>query len=146
MSDRTTPKPGFMFWVIGTLALFWNLLGVLVYVMQVTASPERLSAAYTPEEMELLTSIPAWATAMTAIATNFGVLGSILLLLRRTYCVPVYVISMAALIVQDIYSFAMTNTLEIFGLTPFFLQIAVLLVALFLIWYSRRAARKGWLH
>jgi hypothetical protein len=145
MRDTTNPKPGFMFWVIGTLALFWNLLGVMIYVMQVTATPERLSAAYTPEEMELLTSIPAWATAMTAIASNFGALGSILLLMRRTYCVPVFAISLGALIVQDIYTFAMTNTLEIFGLIPFFIQVVVLLVALFLLWYSRRAAQKGWL-
>lgn len=145
MRDTTNPKPGFMFWVIGTLALFWNLLGVMIYVMQVTATPERLGAAYTPEEMELLTSIPAWATAMTAIASNFGALGSILLLLRRHYCVPVFAISLVALIVQDIYTFAMTNTLEIFGLTPFFIQVVVLLVALFLVWYSRRAAKKGWL-
>ena len=145
MADSLDPKPGFFFWVIGTAALFWNLLGVMIYVMQVTATPERLAAAYTPEEMELLTSIPAWATAMTAIGTNFGVLGSILLLLRRTACVPVYVISLAALVVQDVYSFAMTNSLEIFGLTPFFIQVVVLLVALFLVWYSRRAAGKGWL-
>ena len=145
MVDLTDSKPGFLFWVIGIAALFWNLLGVLVYVMQVSATPEQYASAYTPEEMELLTSIPAWATAMTAIGTNFGVLGSVLLLLRRSFCVPVFVISLAALIVQDIYSFAMTNTLEIFGLTPLFIQVVVLLVALFLVWYSRRAARKGWL-
>ncbi len=145
MVESMKAKPGFLFWVIGTAALFWNLLGVMVYVMQVTATPERLAAAYTPEELELLTSIPAWATSMTAIGTNFGLLGSILLLLRRSVCVPVYMISLAALIVQDVYSFVMTNTLELFGLTPLVIQVVVLLVALFLVWYSRRAAGKGWL-
>ncbi len=145
MVDTLDPKPGFSFWTIGTVALLWNLLGVLAYLMQVTATPDQLAAAYTPEQVELLLAVPAWATSMTAIATNFGVLGSILLLLRRTWCIPVYSISLVALVIQDIYSFVMTETLAVFGATPLVIQAAVLLIAVFLVWYSRQAGAKGWL-
>ena len=95
------------------------------------------------ENVELLMSIPAWATAMTAIATNFGVLGCILLLLRRTWAVPVFAISLAALIVQDIYTFAMTNTIEVFGSQVLVIQSLVLIVSVFLLWYARHAQSQG---
>ncbi len=145
MVDTLDPKPGFSFWTIGTVALLWNLLGVMAYLVQVTATPDQLAAAYTAEQVELLLAVPAWATSMTAIATNFGVLGSILLLLRRTWSVPVYSISLVALVIQDIYSFAMTETLAVFGPTPLIIQGAVLLIAVFLVWYSRQASARGWL-
>ena len=145
MVDTLDPKPGFSFWVIGTVALLWNLLGVMAYVMQVSATPDQLAAAYTPDQVELLLAVPVWATSMTAIATNFGVLGSILLLLRRNWSVPVYAISLVALIIQDIYSFALTETLAVFGTTPLVIQSVVLLIAVFLVWYSRQAGANGWL-
>lgn len=145
MVDSLDPKPGFSFWVVGTVALLWNLLGVMVYVMQVSATPEQLAAAYTPEQVELMLAIPAWATSMTAIATNFGVLGSILLLLRRTWSISVYAISLVALVIQDIYSFTMTETLAVFGSTPLIVQSVVLVIAVCLLWYARRAGARGWL-
>ena len=145
MIDTLDPKPGFSYWIIGTVALLWNLLGVMAYVMQVSATPEQLAAAYTPEQVELLLAIPAWATSMTAIATTFGVLGSILLLLRRKLSTVVYAISLVALIIQNIYSFGMTETLAVFGTTPLVIQSAVMLIAVFLVWYSRQAGAKGWL-
>ena len=145
MIDTLDPKPGFSYWIIGTVALLWNLLGVMAYVMQVSATPEQLAAAYTPEQVELLIAIPAWATSMTAIATTFGVLGSILLLLRRKLSTPVFAISLVALIIQNIYSFGMTETLAVFGTTPLVIQSAVMLIAVFLVWYSRQAGAKGWM-
>ncbi len=145
MIDTLDPKPGFSYWIIGTVALLWNLLGVMAYVMQVSATPEQLAAAYTPEQVELLLAIPAWATSMTAIATTFGVLGSILLLLRRKLSTVVYAISLVALIIQNIYSFGMTETLAVFGTTPLVIQSAVMLIAVFLVWYSRQAGAKGWM-
>ena len=145
MIDTLDPKPGFSYWIIGTVALLWNLLGVMAYVMQVSATPEQLAAAYTPEQVELLLAIPAWATSMTAIATTFGVLGSILLLLRRKLSTPVFAISLVALIIQNIYTFGMTETLTVFGTTPLLIQSAVMLIAVFLVWYSRQAGAKGWM-
>lgn len=143
MVDTLDPKPGFAFWTISALALLWNLVGFMLYLMQVTATPEALATAYSPEEVELLTAIPAWATSMTAIATTAGVLGAILLLLRRSLSVPVFVVSLAALIVQDIYTFAMTPTLEVFGPAPAIIQAVVLVVAVLLIWYARQSNSRG---
>lgn len=143
MVDTLDPKPGFAFWAVSAVALLWNLLGFMLYLIQVTATPEALAAAYTPEQVELLTAIPAWATSMTAIATTAGVLGAILLLLRRALSVPVFIVSLVALLAQDVYTFAMTPTLDVFGPTPAIIQAVVLLVAMLLIWYARRSNARG---
>ena len=143
MVDTLDPKPGFGFWLISAGALLWNLLGFMFYLMQVTATPETLASAYSPEQVEMLLAVPAWATAMTAIATTAGVLGSILLLLRRNLATLVFIVSLLALIAQDVYTFAMTPTLEVFGVFPAVLQAIVLAIAVILIWYSRRSKARG---
>jgi len=140
MVDTLEPKPGFAFWVTGAVALVWNLFGLMLYVMQVSATPEQLAAVYTPEQVELLLAVPAWATSMTAIATTAGVLGCLLLLLRKRLAVPLFAVSLVALVLQDLYTFVLADTLAVFGSQPLIIQIVVFVVALFLVWYSRRAA------
>jgi hypothetical protein len=140
MVDTLEPKPGFAFWVIGAVALVWNLFGLMLYVMQVSATPEQLAAAYTPEQVELLLAVPAWATSMTAIATTAGVLGCLLLLLRKRLAVPLFGVSLVALVLQDLYTFVLADTLAVFGSQPLIIQVVVFVVALFLLGYSRRAA------
>ena len=143
MTDTLDAKPGFAFWVIGAVALVWNLFGMMLYVMQVSATPEQLAAAYTPEQVDLITSAPAWATSMTAIATTAGVLGCLLLLLRKALAAPVFVVSLIALVIQDLYAFGMTDTLAVFGSQPLIIQTVVFVVAVLLVWYSRRATATG---
>lgn len=143
MVDTLDPKPGFGFWLISTAALLWNLLGFMFYLVQVTATPETLASAYSAEQVEMLLAVPPWATAMTAIATTAGVLGSIFLLLRRSIATPFFIVSLLALIAQDVYTFGMTPTLEVFGVFPAVLQAIVLTIAVILIWYSRRSKERG---
>ena len=40
-------KPGALFWVIGVIALIWNLMGVSAYLMQAYQT-ESYKAMYTP--------------------------------------------------------------------------------------------------
>jgi hypothetical protein len=143
MVDTLEPKPGFAFWVIGAVALVWNLFGLMLYVMQVSATPEQLAAAYTPEQVELLLAVPAWATSMTAIATTAGVLGCLLLLLRKRLAVPFFAVSLVALVLQDLYTFVLADTLAVFGSPPLIIQVVVFVVAVLLVWYSRRATATG---
>ncbi len=143
MQDTLDPKPTFGFWVIAAVALLWNLLGLMVFVMQESASPEAIAAGLTPEQADLILNIPLWASAMTAIATIAGVLASVLLLLRRRLSVTLFGVSLAALVVQDIYIFGMTPTAEVFGGQVIVIQSVVFVAALLLLWYARHSATKG---
>jgi len=140
MSDETNGKPPASYYVIATAALLWNLFGVMMYVMQVSATPEALSAAYSPQQVAMLLAVPAWATSATAIATNCGALGCLFLLLRKSWAKWAFVLSLAALVLQDLYLFVLTDSVAAFGKFPLFLQTAVMIVAVVLVGYSRSIA------
>lgn len=146
MSDLLDSRTSSAFWGISAAALLWNLLGLFAYVMQVTATPadwER--GGYTPEQIAILSAIPAWATGASGVATTTGVVGCVGLLLRRSWCVPLFIVSFVALLVQDINAFVLMDTVGSFGMVPVYIQSAVLLIAILLVWYSNRCRAKGWL-
>lgn len=144
MSEDTSPQAPTWFWVVAALALLWNIMGVMAYIGQVMVPPEMLSELPS-EQREYLLNIPAWATGAFAIAVWGGVLGTILLLLRRKSATIVLVVSLIGLLVQQFYGFFMGNALEIYGPTGLILPILTLIVSVFLIWMSDFATKKGWM-
>ena len=145
MSELLNGWPSRSFWLIGGAALNWNLFGLIVYFMQVSASPEELAAAYSPEQIELIITTPKWATAAFAIAVNAGVLGSLFLLLRKAWAIPMFVMSLVAVLVQNINTFVLHDAIAIFGSTPAIIQAVIVVIAATLIWYSRSAKDRGWI-
>jgi len=140
----TTNKPATWFWVVSAIALVWNAMGVIAYIAQVTMSAEALQAL--PEnERVLLQSIPTWATAAFAIAVWGGVLGSALLLIRKTWAAPVFIVSFLGILIQIVHSFFMSNSIEVYGPGGMVMPVMVLVFGAFLIWFSRKATENGWL-
>lgn len=141
----TSTKPSAAFWIISVLALIWNLMGVMMYIMQVTMSPETLQAL--PEaEQQLYTNIPMWATAAFAIAVWGSTLGCILLLLRKKLANPVFTIAYFGIMVQMVHSLFISKSIEVYGPgQAASMPIMIILIGGFLIWYSRRATAMGWL-
>ena len=145
MSDPINGKPPTAFWIIGGVALVWNLIGLALYYMQVSATDEVLRAAYGEAEYEYLSSIPTWVTAAYAIAVTAGVLGCILLLMRKAWAIPAFIVSLVAIIVQDTYSFVLSDAMKVFGTGVIAIPIVVLVVAIGLVFYSRSVKEKGWI-
>ena len=145
MTEDITGKPPMSFWLIGGIALIWNLFGMYIYVNQVTATPAGLAAGgYTPEQIDFMMAIPQWATSAFAIAVTTGVVACLFLLLRKALATALFVISLAAVLVQNFYTFALNDALTIFGPAPAVIQAVVIIVAAALIWYARHARNKGW--
>ena len=145
MSDIINGKPPASFWIIGAVALVWNLIGLAFYYMQVTATEEMLSVAYEDAEVEFIQAIPAWATAGYGAAVTFGVLGCLLLLFRSGWAIPSFIVSLIGILVQDVYGFLIADAIGVFGTGSLVLPLVVLVVAVVLIVYSRGAKAKGWL-
>ncbi len=134
------------FWVVGGLALVWNLIGLMFYYMQVAATPEQLAEMYTNEaELAFMTSIPAWATGAQCLAVTAGILGCLLLLARKKIAKVFFVASLAGILVQNAYGFILGNGLEAFGAGALVLPIVVIVVAIALVIFSAKAAERGWL-
>ena len=81
MSDQQVNRLHWSFWVIGTVTLIWNLMGVINFFMQM--NPDVL-AAYRESERALIESRPSWATIAFALAVFGSVIGCVLLLLRNS--------------------------------------------------------------
>jgi len=73
-------KPHWSFWVICIVALIWNVMGSINFIMQ--TNPEML-ANYPETAQSLIASRPLWATIAFAIAVFGGALAEILLLLKK---------------------------------------------------------------
>lgn len=145
MIDALDNRPSTLFWAISAAALIWNLFGFLVYVTQVTASPDALATAYTDAQVAFIQSTPVWATSAFAIAVTTGVLASVFLLLRRSLAVTLFVVSFAAVLVQNFHSFVLNDVIGMFGTTPAYIQAAVVGIGAAMILYSRHAGTRGWL-
>jgi hypothetical protein len=145
MSDLVlNEKPTTTFWIFGGAALVWNLIGLVAYISSVTMSPEAL-AKMTAEAQAFYSGIPKWATAAFALAVNAGVLGSLFLLLRKSWAVPLFALSLVAVIVQNVDAFVLRNAYSLSGINGVILPALVFIVAVLLLIYSRNVKERGWL-
>jgi predicted benzoate:H+ symporter BenE len=142
--SRSSYQPNAFFWIIGVIALIWNLLGVYFYLMQAYQT-DFFKSMYTPDQLEKIVNMPAWATAAFAIAVFGGALGSLLLLLKKRLANMVLSLSFLAIIVQFVYNFFIANTLEEYGYASLAMPVFTIAFGLFLVVYSKSCIRKGWL-
>ena len=146
MSEEATGKPTTIYWIVAGVLLVWNIIGLMFYYQQSTLTPEiMMDAGLTAQQIAHITNTPAWGHSGYAVAVNAGVLGGILLLLRKAWAVPLFVLSLVGALVQDLDAFVMRDALEAWGSASVFLPITVIVICLFEIWYSMRAKAKGWL-
>jgi len=130
--------------VIAVIALVWNLMGLAAFIMQVTMSEATL-AAMPAAERELYESMPSWVTVVFAVAVLAGTLGSIGLVMRKFWAIPVLAASLIAVILQLGYVFLLSNVIEVQGAGSVAMPLMVFVIAVFLFVYARSARDKGWL-
>ena len=83
MTDTNhTQTPGHL-WVIGSVAVLWNAMGLFDFVMTMTRNEAYLSG-FTEEQLVYFYSFPGWVVALWGIAVIGGELGSVLLLARKS--------------------------------------------------------------
>ena len=139
MNDENARSVHWSFWVIGVVALLWNLMGVANFFMQM--NPDML-AVYRESERAIIEGRPAWATAGFAVAVFGGALGCVLLLLKKSAAFYLFIVSLLGVIVTMVHTLGTGidfNLGEILGII-----LMPLVVAALLIWYSKRAESWDW--
>ena len=132
------------FKVVAVLALLWNLLGCLAFFSDLRISPEDL-AKLSEAQQALYAARPGWAVAATALAVFGGALGSIGLILRKRWALPVFVLSLLGILVQDFGLFVLADGASLAGPVAVVMQAVVLAVGIALILLSRKGIARGWL-
>ncbi|NDK37900.1 hypothetical protein DT603_03485 [Pseudoxanthomonas gei] len=132
------------FWVIAFIALLWNLIGMAFFVMQVRLTPEML-AAMPAAQRAVYAATPAWINIVFGVAVVSGVLGAISLLLKKRWAVPLFLVSLLAIVVQLLGAYAVTPVWQSSGAAGLALPVMLVVIALYLWWYARDAAAKAWI-
>jgi hypothetical protein len=143
MAESRVALPRY-YWVIAIVALLWNLVGVLAYVTQVTMTEDAIHAMPL-EQQALYADVPVWATSAYAIAVTAGTIGCLLLLLRSAWAVPVFLVSLAGVLVQMYHAFVMAGAYKVLGPKSIVMPTLIVAIGVALIWFSRIAKEKRWI-
>jgi len=140
----TQARPGWGYWVIAVISLLWNGFGGFDYVMTQMRNPDYLKQ-FPADIVSFIDAMPGWVTAAWAIGVWASVLGSILLLLRSGWAVPVFWLSLLGLAVSSCYQFYVgvppsMATPAMIGMTAI-----IWLALIFQLWFASRSAAKGYL-
>ncbi|MDB4851154.1 hypothetical protein OAH61_01925 [Flavobacteriaceae bacterium] len=137
-------KPRSLFYVISSMALVWNLMGVFNYLGQVLMSDEVLASL--PKDQQLLyQDVPAWVTAAFAVAVFSGTLGAVFLLLKKKIASTFFILSFVGIVTQMSYGLLLDEKTDNYGPLGLLMPLMIIAVGAYLIWYSKKAKENRWL-
>ncbi|GAB3509524.1 hypothetical protein MNQ95_09075 [Pseudoxanthomonas daejeonensis] len=144
MQTTSGPVRPKAYWWVAILALVWNLLGLAMFFVQVTMDEARL-ATLAEAERQVFLATPPWVNVAFAFAVIGGVLGALCLLLRRRWAVPMFGVSLLALLVQFAGAYLVTPAWQAYGVAGLAMPVLLLVISLALLAYARRCRARGWL-
>ncbi|WP_103865962.1 hypothetical protein [Aquimarina sp. I32.4] len=140
---KNTNKLPVWFWVIGIIALLWNIMGVMAYVGQAFITDEALTRL--PEnEQNFYKNTPIWVTAAFAIAVFAGTLGCIALLVRKKWASFLFITSLVGVLGQAVYNFFIQDYIALSG-SRVIMPCIVIVVAFFLVWFAKKSQSNLWI-
>jgi hypothetical protein len=138
-------KPPTWYWVVSWLAVLWMLFGVMAWVMDLMTDEASL-AELSEAQRQLYAARPQWLFAVYGVAIFSGLAGAIGLLLRKSWALTLFGLSLAAVIVQFGYTFFAMHAVEVLGAAaaiPF--PLVIFLIGVVLVWFASWSRKRGWL-
>ena len=130
-------KPSIAFWIIGVLALLWNIMGVSAYLFQAFATEEMIAQMPPEKQAEMMIEHPAWLTALFALAVFGGFLGCVFFLAKKKVAYYFFILSGICATIQQLY------IIMDIDLKMIIMPIMIIVVCIFLIWFSRKCTDDG---
>ncbi len=131
-------------WVVGVAAVLFNAVGAFDYVMSKIQGAEYMSAGgMTAAQIDFIQNYPMWMNVVwpTGVWTAFA--ASILILLRRKIALPLFIISLAAFLLNQLYIQVLSNGGDILGPSMGIISVVITSELVALIWYTRVQTRRG---
>jgi len=142
---NATTKPNTVFWIIAVLALLWNLIGVYFWLYEYFLMTAEIRATLPPEQVEVMADAPFWSMYVYALAVFSGLFASVLLLMRKKLAVGIFLLSLIAVLILQLYWIFAMDIVEKIGPQSLIMPLIVIAIAIFEYYYSKGAARNGWL-
>jgi len=144
MSQNPKSAVPVWYWFIAGVGLLWNLLGCAFFAMELFAQ-EAMMESMTEPQKAWARSIPGWIYFVYGLAVSTGVAGSVGLLLRKGWTIPLFAICLAAVIVQMVYTMLIAGGLQAVGKSGLVMPALVIGIAALLLWFSWFARSRGWI-
>jgi hypothetical protein len=132
------------FKITAIVAIIWNLMGVIAFIAHVMMTPEMLAELSQAEQM-LYKNTPAWALFAFALSVFAGMLGSIVLFMKKAYALIVLILSLIGVLVQMFHSFFMIDSIEVYGPGGMIMPIMVIIISIALVFIANKAKVNNWL-
>lgn len=141
MTEGTSKAPVWL--TVGAIVLIlWGLMGCASLYMHFVMGPGD-GPGTTDYDRQLYASLPTWYGVVYIVAVLSGLLGAILLLMRRSAAVMLSALAVVAVIIQFGWLFLATDILAVRGTWVAYFPMFILLVQLFQLWFANRAKGKG---
>ena len=145
MADATPPptKTPWHLWVVGAVSLLWNAVGATDFTMTQLKNEAYLKAL-TPDQLAYLYGFPFWVVAAWATGTWGSLIGSLLLLLRRSLAVILFLASLIGMVLTFTHNYVLSDGLKIMGGAGAVIFSAVIFViGVLLLVYARAMRKRG---
>lgn len=146
VAESTPAAPGARtpvhLWIVGILALLWNLMGVVDY-LATQFRWEFYMSGFSQEQLDYFYGFPSWMVACWAIAVWGSLLGAIALLLRKRWAVWCFGVALVGMVFTTIYSYLLAEGAEIMGTFGNVFTLVIWVIAILLFWYSWKMVKKG---
>ena len=138
ISDPPAPS---WFPVAAIAAVLWEMIGCVMYLMQVSVDRATLPV----DQRAMWDAAPTWMMAAYAVAVWVGLVGAIFLLRRHRLAEPLLLISLVAVIVQFSALLLVPQLRNLTTSDALFLPAMILVVSTVLYQFARTARLSGWL-
>jgi hypothetical protein len=133
------------FRIAAIVFLLWNLFGCYMFWTQYSMTPEQI-AALPAGQQQLWNAMPAWMWIVYGVAVVSGALGAVMLLLNKRVAMPLFALSLLAIVVQFAQAFLPGGAVEVLGAGAALPMPAVItLVGVLQVWVARKAIARGWI-
>lgn len=132
------------YWLVALAGLLFEGFGCFNYLAFVSIDPQQV-ATLPLDQRAVVNATPWWITAAYALAVWVGLLGAVLLLVRRRHAELLLLVSLAAIVVQFGGVLLVPEMRDVTPADAYTLPIVVTLVAYGLWQFARLARKRGWL-
>jgi hypothetical protein len=137
-------SPPVWFWVIAIVALLWYLVDMSAFFMRVLMTEDVIKTM--PEDQQhLYRNMPGWVNVVFAGEVFGGVLGSVGLLLRKTWAFPLFVVSILGVISQTVYVYFLSDAISTMGAAAVVMPLIAISIGVGMIVLTKSATYKCWL-
>ncbi len=132
------------FRVIAVVALLWFLMDITAFFMRVLMTEESINAM-PANQQHLYRNMPVWVNIVFAGEVFGGALGSVALLLRKKWALPLFAVSILGVLSQTLHIWVRSDAISVMGAPAVVMPLVAILIGVGMIVLTKSAIARGWL-